>query len=403
MDLRFSPEENAFRQELRSFFRSEVPETIRKKVSENRHLSKEEMVTSHKVLHAKGLTVPHWPKEWGGADWTPGAALHLHRGAAVQRRAAAAAVQRLHVRTGGHRLRHARAEEALPAAHGGARRLVVPGLLRARRRLRSRRPQDHGRAPGRPLRRQRPEDLDHAGAVRRLDLLPLPHRPGRQEAARHLVPADRHEDARHHRAPDPDHGRRPRGQRGVLRRRQGAGREPGRPGAPRLGLRQVPARQRAHRHCPRRLLQAARAAHQGAGIARDGRRQAADRGRALPREGGGRRGRAQGAGDDADARARRGPQPQGSACPIRSRRSSRSRAARSSRRPRTCCWRSPGRWRLPYQTDSDDAEFGSNEPPEDLEWAAPAAPAYFNYRKTTIYGGSNEIQRNILAKAVLGF
>ena len=58
---------------------------------------------------------------------------------------------------------------------------------------------------------------------------------------------------------------------------------------------------------------------------------------------------------------------------------------------------------LPYQTDSDDAQFGSNEPPEDLEWAAPAAPAYFNYRKTTIYGGSNEIQRNILAKAVLGF
>ena len=37
------------------------------------------------------------------------------------------------------------------------------------------------------------------------------------------------------------------------------------------------------------------------------------------------------------------------------------------------------------------------------DWAAPAAPAYFNYRKTSIYGGSNEIQRNILAKAVLGF
>ena len=173
-----------------------------------------------------------------------------------------------HVRAGGHRLRHAGAEEALPAAHGGARRLVVPGLLGARRRLRPRRPQDHGRAPGRPLRRQRPEDLDHAGAVRRLDLLPVPHRPGRQEAARHLLPPDRHEDAGHHRAPDPDHRRRPRGQRGVLRRRQGAGREPGRPGAPRLGLRQVPARQRAHRHRPRRLLQAARAAHQGAGRAR---------------------------------------------------------------------------------------------------------------------------------------
>ena len=96
----------------------------------------------------------------------------------------------------------------------------------------------------------------------------VPHRSRRQEAARHLLPADRHEDAGHHRAADPDDGRRPRGQRGVLRRRQGAGREPGRPGEPRLGLRQVPARQRAHRHRPRRLLQAARAAHQGAGVAR---------------------------------------------------------------------------------------------------------------------------------------
>ena len=71
MDLRFSPEENAFRDELRTFFREAVPASIRKKVSENRHLSKEEMVTSHKILHGKGYTVPHWPKEWGGADWTP--------------------------------------------------------------------------------------------------------------------------------------------------------------------------------------------------------------------------------------------------------------------------------------------------------------------------------------------
>jgi alkylation response protein AidB-like acyl-CoA dehydrogenase len=58
---------------------------------------------------------------------------------------------------------------------------------------------------------------------------------------------------------------------------------------------------------------------------------------------------------------------------------------------------------LPYQPDRHDPEFGSNEPPMDLAWATTAAPAYFNYRKVSIYGGSNEIQRNILAKAVLGF
>jgi alkylation response protein AidB-like acyl-CoA dehydrogenase len=34
--------------------------------------------------------------------------------------------------------------------------------------------------------------------------------------------------------------------------------------------------------------------------------------------------------------------------------------------------------------------------------AAPLAARYFNYRKTTIYGGSNEIQRNIIAQMVLG-
>ena len=48
-----------------------MPASIRNKVMESRHLDKEEMVPSHKVLHAKGLTVPHWPKQWGGADWTP--------------------------------------------------------------------------------------------------------------------------------------------------------------------------------------------------------------------------------------------------------------------------------------------------------------------------------------------
>ena len=33
---------------------------------------------------------------------------------------------------------------------------------------------------------------------------------------------------------------------------------------------------------------------------------------------------------------------------------------------------------------------------------APLAGTYFNYRKTTIYGGSNEVQRNIVSQTVLG-
>jgi alkylation response protein AidB-like acyl-CoA dehydrogenase len=44
----------------------------------------------------------------------------------------------------------------------------------------------------------------------------------------------------------------------------------------------------------------------------------------------------------------------------------------------------------------------SNETLPGPEYAAPAAPSYFNYRKASIYAGSNEIQRNIMAKLVLG-
>jgi pimeloyl-CoA dehydrogenase large subunit len=70
MDLRFSPEENAFRAEVRSFFQTEIPLSIRRKVIEGRELAKADIVASHKLLHKRGWAVPGWPKEWGGTDWT---------------------------------------------------------------------------------------------------------------------------------------------------------------------------------------------------------------------------------------------------------------------------------------------------------------------------------------------
>jgi alkylation response protein AidB-like acyl-CoA dehydrogenase len=57
-----------------------------------------------------------------------------------------------------------------------------------------------------------------------------------------------------------------------------------------------------------------------------------------------------------------------------------------------------GPYALPYQPP----EEGRNEPVIGPDYAAEAAPTYFNYRKVSIYGGSNEIQRNIVAKAILG-
>ena len=43
-----------------------------------------------------------------------------------------------------------------------------------------------------------------------------------------------------------------------------------------------------------------------------------------------------------------------------------------------------------------------NEPSIGPDYAAPLAPTFFNWRKISIYGGSNEIQKNIVAKAILG-
>jgi alkylation response protein AidB-like acyl-CoA dehydrogenase len=57
-----------------------------------------------------------------------------------------------------------------------------------------------------------------------------------------------------------------------------------------------------------------------------------------------------------------------------------------------------GPYVMPYQPP----EEGQNEPVIGPDYAAAAGPTYFNYRKVSIYGGSNEIQRNIIAKAILG-
>ena len=49
----------------------------------------------------------------------------------------------------------------------------------------------------------------------------------------------------------------------------------------------------------------------------------------------------------------------------------------------------------------DETELGSNDT-VGPDYAAPVMPHYLNYRKVSIYGGSNEIQRNVISKAILG-
>jgi pimeloyl-CoA dehydrogenase large subunit len=71
MDLHFTPDEIAFRDEVRAFMRTALPEPIRRKLVEARHLVKEDIITWQRILNAKGWAVPHWPVEWGGTGWSP--------------------------------------------------------------------------------------------------------------------------------------------------------------------------------------------------------------------------------------------------------------------------------------------------------------------------------------------
>jgi pimeloyl-CoA dehydrogenase large subunit len=71
MDLGFTPEETAFRDEVHAFIGAALPGPIRRKLLEGRRLAKEDIVTWQRILNAKGWAVPHWPVEWGGTGWTP--------------------------------------------------------------------------------------------------------------------------------------------------------------------------------------------------------------------------------------------------------------------------------------------------------------------------------------------
>ena len=70
MNLTLTDDELAFRDELRTFFTTEIPAAIRDRVAAGRSLGRDDIVTSQQILNARGLAVPNWPVEWGGKDWT---------------------------------------------------------------------------------------------------------------------------------------------------------------------------------------------------------------------------------------------------------------------------------------------------------------------------------------------
>ncbi len=69
MDLTFGPELEAFREEVREFFATALPADIRERVERGVPLAKEDIVRWQRILHEKGWIAPHWPKEYGGCGW----------------------------------------------------------------------------------------------------------------------------------------------------------------------------------------------------------------------------------------------------------------------------------------------------------------------------------------------
>ncbi len=70
MDLSYSPDELVFQEELRAFLRDELPAEIADKVRMGRGLTKDDMERWHAILNARGWLAQNWPRAFGGAEWS---------------------------------------------------------------------------------------------------------------------------------------------------------------------------------------------------------------------------------------------------------------------------------------------------------------------------------------------
>ena len=69
MDLNFTPEEEAFRGEVLQFLRDKLPERLSNKVKNGLRLTREDMAEWHAILNERGWLANHWPKQYGGPGW----------------------------------------------------------------------------------------------------------------------------------------------------------------------------------------------------------------------------------------------------------------------------------------------------------------------------------------------
>jgi alkylation response protein AidB-like acyl-CoA dehydrogenase len=70
MDLRLTAEELAFRDELRAFIRDNLPADIAERLHQGHSSRKQDIVAWQRILNQKGWAAYSWPKEWGGPGWS---------------------------------------------------------------------------------------------------------------------------------------------------------------------------------------------------------------------------------------------------------------------------------------------------------------------------------------------
>jgi len=71
MDLSFSPEDSDFRMEIRAAVEAMVPPDMAQRTRRGFHSTKADLKHWNAILHARGWSAPHWPKEFGGTGWSP--------------------------------------------------------------------------------------------------------------------------------------------------------------------------------------------------------------------------------------------------------------------------------------------------------------------------------------------
>lgn len=71
MDINFSPQDLEFQREVRAWFQANTPEALKRKVVTGEMLQKDDIVNWQRKLDDRGWLVTGWPKEYGGPGWTP--------------------------------------------------------------------------------------------------------------------------------------------------------------------------------------------------------------------------------------------------------------------------------------------------------------------------------------------